>query len=245
MMSADDVSWLFETPIAHRGLHNKQIIENSREAFMHSIEKSFPIEVDIHLCQRGELVVYHDDTLRRIFNLNVKTKELNPDFLTYLKYPGVKSSIMSFGECLELVAGNVPLLIEVKSSRNDRKKISETLQLQLQNYKGRYAFQSFDPILLKEIRALNPDVPIGWLCCNWWQQEIKFLDKVYLNYFGPYSSRKINFLSVEKNLLAKNTMKFLRKYFNIPMLSWTIKGQKEHQAVAKYCDNIIFEGFLP
>jgi hypothetical protein len=31
----------------------------------------------------------------------------------------------------------------------------------------------------------------------------------------------------------------------LPVLTWTVRSQKEYDEVKPYCDNIIFENFLP
>jgi len=52
---------------AHRGLHCAQdgIPENSLPAFRRAVEAGYGIELDLHLTTDGQLVVFHDDTLRR------------------------------------------------------------------------------------------------------------------------------------------------------------------------------------
>ena len=52
---------------AHRGLHSKThgIPENSMSAFRAAIQKNYGIELDLHLTRDGELVVFHDDDLKR------------------------------------------------------------------------------------------------------------------------------------------------------------------------------------
>ena len=53
---------------AHRGLHSKThgIPENSMSAFRAAIQKNYGIELDLHLTRDGELVVFHDDDLKRV-----------------------------------------------------------------------------------------------------------------------------------------------------------------------------------
>ena len=245
MMARNNIDWLLTTPIAHRGLHQSNITENSVEAIGNSIESGFPIEIDVHLCQKETMVVFHDDNLTRLLDINVKTQDLNPELIKYLKYSTHQSSIMTLNECLAIVNGQVPLLIELKNTRILRREIIKSVLSALDNYQGQYAIQSFDPLILKSIRGCNQEIPLGWLCCNWWQQNIGFFDKVYLNYLGPYLSKKIDFLCIEKNLLKTNRIKLLRQLFRKPIIAWTIDQKAEYQELSKYCDNIIFEGFLP
>ena len=56
-------SWLVETPIAHRGLHDKDHPENSISAFARAIDEGYPIELDVQLIADGTVVVFHDHTV--------------------------------------------------------------------------------------------------------------------------------------------------------------------------------------
>ena len=52
-------------PIAHRGLHNATLTENGLKAFENAIKNDLPFELDIHITKDGQLVVCHDDDLKR------------------------------------------------------------------------------------------------------------------------------------------------------------------------------------
>ena len=45
--------WLFEKPIAHRGLHNKEFTENSMGSFRNAIEHGYNIETDVQASNRN------------------------------------------------------------------------------------------------------------------------------------------------------------------------------------------------
>ena len=72
-----DHSWLFDKPIAHRGLHGGGVIENSLAAYEAAIQKGFNIEIDVHILADDELVVFHDNTLERIFGESVELQAAN------------------------------------------------------------------------------------------------------------------------------------------------------------------------
>ncbi|MGN1162658.1 MAG: glycerophosphodiester phosphodiesterase family protein, partial [Christensenellales bacterium] len=59
-------TWLVEKYIAHRGLHNNNIAENSISAFKNAVENNYAIELDVHQISDGTLVVFHDETLSRM-----------------------------------------------------------------------------------------------------------------------------------------------------------------------------------
>ena len=57
---------------AHRGLHNKNIPENSLRAFEKAVERGLGIELDIQLSKDGQVVVFHDFTLNRVAGVDGK-----------------------------------------------------------------------------------------------------------------------------------------------------------------------------
>ena len=67
-----DLSFIKQTLIAHRGLHNNKIQENTIEAFKKAILKKQIIELDIHLIKDNTIVVFHDDNLERIYGIDKK-----------------------------------------------------------------------------------------------------------------------------------------------------------------------------
>ena len=56
---------VFLNGIAHRGLHNSEYTENGMKAFTNAINHGVAFEFDIHLTKDNELVVCHDEDLKR------------------------------------------------------------------------------------------------------------------------------------------------------------------------------------
>lgn len=158
--------WLYQSKIAHRGYyHNLQgIMENSKTAFQLAIEKGFNIEMDVSLTKDDELIVYHDDDFKRLFQLDKKVYELTLQEIKELKYENSTDQILEFSEFLQLIAGKTGILIELKSQSKQRdfllcKKVMEKLK----DYRGNYAIQSFNPFILRYFKIRYPMVPRGQL----------------------------------------------------------------------------------
>ena len=102
---------------AHRGLFSKDqtVPENSLKAFGLAVEKGYGIELDIQLSKDGEVVVMHDDDLARACGIDRPVAELTLAELKELKLFGTEEKIPLFSEVLELVAGKVPMIVELKS----------------------------------------------------------------------------------------------------------------------------------
>ena len=80
--------WMYKNPIAHRGYYNHDagIIENSKTAFERAIEHNYNIEMDISLTKDDKIVVYHDDTFKRLLKLDKKVSELTLKEIKELRY---------------------------------------------------------------------------------------------------------------------------------------------------------------
>lgn len=81
-------SFVCNTPIAHRGLHEKGVPENSRAAFTRAIEEGYAIETDVRRTKDGTLVVVHDDNLRRLTGEPGKVSQTSYHDLSAMRLAG-------------------------------------------------------------------------------------------------------------------------------------------------------------
>ena len=109
-----DMTWLFQTPVAHRGLHDDILPENSIPAFRAALERGFNIEIDVHLSSDGHLVVFHDDNLKRVCGVDKKVAKCTLEELRTMRLKGTENTIPTFDEFLALVDGKVGILCEIK-----------------------------------------------------------------------------------------------------------------------------------
>ena len=235
-------SWLVETPIAHRGLHDKTHPENSLAAFSQAIEQGYAIELDVRIISDGTLVVFHDESLSRLTDNDGYIKFLNQSDLDMLKLAGTKEKIPTFEQVLDLVDGKVPLLIEVKNTDKVGELEKKLLDL-LKNYKGEYAIESFNPYVLEYFYKYAPEIPRGQLAGYFKEDKLSFFKKFALK--RMLLNKKIShpdFIAYETSRLPNI---YVKKYKTLPLLAWTVKSQSEYMRVVKYCDNVIFEGFEP
>ena len=109
-----EFDWLLTVPVAHRGLHDDEYPENSMPSFRAAIEHGFNIEIDVHLTRDGALVVFHDDTLKRVCGVDGKIKDFTLEELKKLRLCDTEYTIPTFDEFLQLVAGRTGILCEIK-----------------------------------------------------------------------------------------------------------------------------------
>ncbi len=235
-------SWLVETPIAHRGLHDKDCPENSISAFQKAITEGYPIELDVQMIADGTVIVFHDESLSRLTDNDGYIKFLNKSDLDILRLKDSKEKIPTFEEVLKFVDGKVPLLIEIKNPSKVGELEKKVIEI-LKDYKGEYAIQSFNPYVLEYFYKHAPNVLRGQLAGYFKKEKLSFFKKYALK--RMLLNKKIShpdFISYEARKIPN---RFTRKYRKLPLLAWTVRSQSEYIRVVKYCDNVIFENFEP
>ncbi len=160
-MRASD--WLTARPVAHRGLHDRArgIIENMPGAARAAIDARFGIECDIQLTADGEAMVHHDDALGRLTEGSAALLGMRAAELKAVRFTDTSERMMSLGDLCELVAGRVPLVIEVKSHFDGDRKLVARMAEVLASYRGPAVGMSFDPDQVLALRELMPELPRG------------------------------------------------------------------------------------
>lgn len=157
-------SWLFSRPIAHRGLHDTEVPENSLLAFEKAIDEGFPIEIDVRPIDDGTVVVFHDERLTRMTDRDGYVCNLTDADLKEIRLKNSDQKIPTFAEVLEFVNGRAPLLIEIKNESKVGTLERNTLEL-LNSYKGEFAVQAFNPYSLEFFKKNAPQIQRGQLSC--------------------------------------------------------------------------------
>ncbi len=230
--------WLLTVPIAHRGLWGNEIQENSIPAFINAAQNGFAIETDLYSTLDGEIVCFHDQNLLRLTGVNKNIYELALKEIKTLSINGGKEKIPTLKEVLSAVDGKTPLLIEFKDQPN-KNYVDSAVKI-LKNYSGKFAVQSFNPFILKKIKKLAPDFLRGILSSN--IPDVKSKIKHFVVKKMPFNFLcKPDFISYEYSGLPLK--KSVKK--NRPVLAWTVESKEIQNKIKTYCDNIIFEKFIP
>src|SRR5262245_61547190 len=115
-MGRNGLRWLTARPIAHRGYHDiaRGRPENTLAAFEAAIEARYAIECDLHISSDGVPIVFHDDDLERLTGEVGCVRDRTAKEIGKLRVSKTTERIPTLDELLELTAGRVPLVIELK-----------------------------------------------------------------------------------------------------------------------------------
>lgn len=221
--------------IAHRGgfFDNKEIYENTKEAFAIAIEKGYAIELDVHVTKDNQVVVFHDDNLNRLMKMDAMIEDLR-----LIDLPKIPFSIPRFQDVLKQVNGKVPLLIEIKSIRHIGRNV-DTIMKVLKEYSGEYAIQSFHPYVLLYLKQHYKQVVRGQLGSPNRSKKIPKIQKwitqsMCFNFFT-----KPNFISYEYNEMSLNQITKLKKKYT--MIGFTITDYSDYTKYKNIYDAWICE----
>jgi glycerophosphoryl diester phosphodiesterase len=238
-----EAAWLLERPIAHRGLHNQTAPENSLSAFSRAVEARVPIELDVHTTADGEVVVFHDDNLRRLTGVDTAVREVAWSALAGLRLAGTVEPIPRLREVFDLVGGRVPLLIEVKN-RGEVGPTEERLAELLSGYRGPFAVQSFNPFTLDWFRRHHPEIPRGQLAGDFRGEALRWYKKVLLRNLLLNAWSRPHFVGYDVRCLPHAAVTRARQC-GVAVLAWTVDTAEKLETARRLADNIIFESIRP
>lgn len=233
-------SWLVKTPIAHRGLHNEDIPENSLSAFENAIKNKYAIELDLRMTCDGEIVVFHDDNLGRMTGSSGYVNKTTLEDIKKLNLLNTAEKIPTLQETLDFVNGQVPLLIEIKNM--NKVGLEKKVWGILCRYNGEYAIQSFNPYTLEWFKEHAPHVKRGQLSSFFKNADIGLVKRIVLKKLWLNKISEPNFISYNIDDLPN---RWVKKYRELPLLAWCVRTLEQKEKAVKFADNIIFEEIDP
>lgn len=240
-------SLLYAAKYAHRGLHSKDktIPENSMSAFIQAVEAGYGIELDITITTDNKVVVFHDDTLQRVCGVDKAISDCSYDELIQFRLLDSEEKIPLLSDVLELVDTHVPLVVELKHTKRNR-ELCEKAAMLLDEYKGAYCIESFDPGIVRWFRKNRPNVVRGQLATS--LKDYKSLplhQGILLSSLLTNCYSRPNFVAY-KHQDSHNKLKLnLFRLLGGKLIGWTVRDTDNIEYCEDYFDAIIFEFFTP
>lgn len=227
-----NLEFLKSKPIAHRGLFdNVNVPENSMESFRLSIENDNIIELDIHLLKDNNIIVFHDDDLKRMAGIDKKVKDMTYEEIKNIKLLNTEYTIPLFKDVLDLINGKVPIIVELKIDNKVGLLESEAVKF-LDNYNGLFVIKSFNPFIVNWFKKNRPNYIRGLLV----HYKKRNLKERLCHYMLFNNICKPDFLSCNYRILNKKKVKKFKKKKLV--LTWGVTNQKIDKNLY---DNIIYK----
>ena len=244
----DELKPFEEAFIAHRGLFDDFINapENSMKAFERAVEYGFGIELDVRLTKDKELVVFHDESLYRMCEIDKDVFDYTYLELQNIYLKNTKETIPRLIDVLDIVDSKVPLVIEIKAKHRSV-ETAKILAKIMENYKGVYCIKSFNPLTLGWYRKNYPFVLRGQLSSGYskktnrkWMFEGFIITYLIFNWYT-----KPDFISINHKHATQISYKICKDLYKVKSAAWTIRSKKELEAIKEKFDIIIFDSFIP
>lgn len=233
--------------IAHRGLFDQaEAPENSMEAFRRAVDGGYGIELDVQLTADDRLVVFHDESLKRMCGVARKLWKCSYRELDQYHLLDTQEKIPLLQDVLKMVGGRVPLIIEIKREGNGI-RTAEALSRHLNEYQGDCCVESFDPRILYWFRKHDPKILRGQLSTNFWLHEKKrpwyvkmFMTNLLTNFYA-----KPDFIAYNYKYANQLSLQICRCLYHTELVAWTVRSPEELEQARDSFRVFIFDGFLP
>lgn len=238
-------------PIAHRALHDRAAgrIENSPAAIRAAIAAGYAVEIDVQLSADGQAMVFHDEGLDRLTGQTGPVNARTAAGLGRITLAGGTDTIPTLPAVLALVAGRVPLLIEIKDQSGamtdtDGRLEAATAQA-LRGYDGPVAVMSFNPHSMAHMAHLAPGIPRGLTTSaydpdDWAPLPPDTCDR--LRGIPDLDRTGASFISHEAADLPRPRVADLRAA-GAAVLCWTIRSAAAEAVARQFAQNVTFEGY--
>ncbi len=239
-------------PFAHRALHDVTDgrPENSRAAIRAAITAGYGIEIDLQLSSDGQAMVFHDYSLDRLTAEHGPVRLRSAADLTQVRLGGGDEGIPDFHEVLGIVAGKVPLLVELKDQDGAMGQAVGALESAaakaVQNYPGLLAFMSFNPHSVGRLGELAPEVPRGLVTDAFGVDHWPLLPektRSFLRDIPDFDRVGASFISHQVDDLQMPRVSEL-KAAGASVLCWTVRSTSQETKARQVADNVTFEGYL-
>lgn len=231
---------------AHRGLYklDQSVPENSLPAFRRAAEAGYGAELDVQMTKDGQVVVFHDDDLKRGCGVDGRICDMTLAEVEKLRLFGTEERIPLFSEVLEIFGGKQPLIVELKYAPN-WKPLSDETRKMLGAYAGPACIESFHPYIVRDFRLNDPKRIRGQL-----SQQARLYQKAVPGYQGFALSRLLTNVLARPHFIAycigpKPVSVRLCEALGAMKVCWTARDAGKHAEEMKKNDAVIFEGYRP
>lgn len=225
----------FSIIFGHRGFSAKAP-ENTLPAFelllKHKIQA---VELDVHMCKSGELVIIHDHDTKKVGNINLNIEESTfkqlqkVDVAHYFKDENFKDiRIPTLNQVFDLLKDKVFYDVELKPTRKNCKELTQATVNLIREYglEDSCMVSSFDPIAVRQAVKAG----IKNTATIYSKEEI-------VPWFLRHGEGRIysgsNILKPRYSMINKTTNYINTKILKYDLMTWTVDSEEEAERLSK------------
>lgn len=209
----------------HRG-YSAIAPENTLAAFRMCIDKGIPgVELDVHLCKTGELVVVHDSNLKRVGGVDLVVEELPFDQLRTIdvgshkgpEYAGAR--IPKLEELFELCGASLYYDIELKTNAINDTGLAEKTWKTIERFglRGRCMVSSFNPFAVRRFGSVSKQaLPTAVIF-----SDDEGVPKIFRKGWGRHIAR-CTYLKPDYHLVDGAMFDKFHRKMGYPIMVWTV-----------------------
>jgi glycerophosphoryl diester phosphodiesterase len=250
LLHKPDLSEIRRYDFARRGFRgsDKDIPENSPEAFRQAIDHGYGIQMDVRLTRDGVPVVFADSRVERMTGGRGSVENSTIEELRELTLGDGLETIPTLEEVLDLVDGQVPVLLDLRVDHNNADALADQVCEVVDTYDGIFAIESTDPRVLVWFRKQRKEYIRG--------QKVDFTHRSGTGWKSVIwdfvcSSLLLDFLT-EPDYISTNidhrknpSLWICRMLYRVTRMDWTVKTLEDYELVKTDGSTVVFEDIEP
>lgn len=230
------VAFLKGQPYAHRGLHGNSVLENSPAAFDGAIKLGHGIECDVQAAEDGTAFVFHDFDLDRLTAQQGKIADLRASDIDQIDLNNGHGKIPRLQAILAQVAGQVPILIEIKSNDMRVGPLCLSVRRALEGYTGKAAIMSFNPLVSAWFRKNAAHIVRGLVVTEEGRKNLKGRIARHQSLW----TAKPDFLAYDVRDFP-STFAASNRARGLPVVTWTVRTAEQEKIASLHADEPVYE----
>lgn len=241
--------WLLEAPISKYGVFDtKEDIPNTLPSYQKAIDKKFTLLIPVQILKDGNIICFKEKTLGSITNENGYISNFEYKDLKKIKLNDEGLTVPLLKDTLDLVAGEVPVVIEIMNESVG--KLEEALLKELLEYIEKY--NCYNKIALL---SMNP------YSLEWFYRHAPYFTRIikgcYFEGVRLYASiptkklKKLKYATkvAHADFIAYNSKNipnpYIQKHKPYGIIAYGVIDQDEYKEILEFADNVIFANFEP
>ncbi len=200
-------------------------------AFRAALDLGAGIECDVRLTGDGQVMIFHDHDLRRMCASGLAVEATRGEVLAGQRLFDSGEHIPWLKELLELAAGQVPLLIELKCRSGNAARLAKAVAEELTDYAGPVGVMSFEPKAMKWFARRVP----------WRRRGLVMSERASaIDRWSGILNAVPHFLAVDRAAIARSWV--AKQRGKRWVYSWTIRSPGDRETAEIHADALIWEG---